>query len=76
MDKLKILCDDIKYDWFSLISTFGKLGINIKMKNKNEIKNGLVTLICILLKIANEHNINMNHAWEHWNIKALSKQYD
>ena len=76
MDNLKILCEDIKYDWFSLVSTFGKLGNNIKTKNKDKIKNGLITLICILLKIAYEHDIDMNHAWQHWNTKALSKQYD
>lgn len=76
MERLIKKCNNLNYDWFEIVSEFGKLGNAIKLKNKTVINEKMLALITILLKIADENDIDMNEAWHRWITKALSKHYD
>lgn len=76
MNNIKESCKQCIVDWFSLIERFGSLSTAIKSGNQEQIQHYLIIVINMLLNIAKYHDIDMNKAWDHWRIKALSKIYD
>lgn len=63
-------------NWFIISEKLGNLSFAITKEDRELIQKGLVEIIAILLKIAEDNSINMQEAWGKWRTKALSKKYD
>lgn len=61
--------------WLEMSELLLKLSKAIRKKDKQTIAKGIVKIFYYVTAVANNYNIDMNHAWKIWTVKAMSKHY-
>ena len=66
---------NVSLSWLEVSSLLQQLSLSLRQNSKEDISKYVVVLVEFCLTHAKCFDIDLHHAWESWDSKAINKKY-